>query len=912
MRKFCGGGLTEAVFQILDADYVIVGNKPVLRLFGKRKNGDTVCAFVEGDYPYFYVLPKDEEKVVKFVEDNFKPILVKTEAVEKFLPIGFKKEKTKLLKIHLKDPSKVPDVRDELLKKKFVEEIFEADILYKYRMLVDRGINGMDWLKVGGTGVSTQTVKTKLCIQAEKLEVVEEEGNAPLKYMSVDIETLSGAEAVPDSRRDKITMISIYFSPSYKGLDSLVLVSKKAKSGKATLCFENEKEMLREFLNVIDNFDPDVILGYNINNFDFPFIMDRLRINNLPRTIGRCRNKPGISRKTGLRYRNSVTARVIVDVYELIKESASKGFMRMKRYGLGDVSRELINEDKIDIAHSEIGKYWNGDGAEVEKLIEYSRKDAYLALQLLLKMEMLDKFFELSKVSGLFLQDVLSSGEAARVENLLLKEFDKEGFVVPCKPDNAEMERRGVEREKKALKGALVFEPESGLHTDPIVYLDFKSMYPSIIISFNICPSTLLPKEHDVKSIRTPYSTEFADKTVRRGIVPRILEYLIKTRDVVKKEMSASKNEERRKHLDAKQYALKIMANAFYGYTGYIRARLYVLDIANTITASGRHLIQRTKQIVEEGTKYKIIYGDTDSIMVKTDVKTMDEAFGIGLQLEEKIDKELEGIVKMKIESVFKSLVILTKKRYAGLSYEKYGDEWKEKMMMKGIETVRRDWCDLVSETLFKTLEIILKEQNPKKAFEYVKGVMKKLQNNEIPIEKLVITKSISKPIKSYKGVQPHIELVKKLRKRSPADAPGVGDRVGYVIIQGLQIISNRTESPEYAKEHKLKIDSKYYMESQLLPPLERLFEVIGIEKSELLGKGKQLLLGDVIRNGNGSKSSIADSVESAEGVICRKCNKVYRRPPISGKCSSCNGDVVFFSGNTMAKHIEPRSKSNQ
>jgi DNA polymerase I len=250
---------------------------------------------------------------------------------------------------------------------------------------------------------------------------------------------------------------------------------------------------------------------------------------------------------------------------------------------------------------------------------------------------------------------------------------------------------------------------------------------------------------------------------------------------------------------------------------------------------------------------------------------------------------------------VFKSLIILTKKRYAGLSYEKYGDVWKEKLMMKGIETVRRDWCDLVSETLLKVLEIILKEQNPKKASDYVKGIMMKLQSNEIPVEKLVITKSISKPIKSYKGVQPHIELVKKMRKRSPAEAPGVGDRVSYVIVNGMQIISARAEDPDYIKEHKLKVDSKYYMESQLLPPLERLFEVIGVDKEELLGKGKQMLLGDAIRNG---KRKVLDSLDSADGVMCSKCNSTFRRPPLSGKCPSCNGELLFFSGEERSKEI--------
>jgi DNA polymerase I len=171
----------------------------------------------------------------------------------------------------------------------------------------------------------------------------------------------------------------------------------------------------------------------------------------------------------------------------------------------------------------------------------------------------------------------------------------------------------------------------------------------------------------------------------------------------------------------------------------------------------------------------------------------------------------------------------------------------EEKILMKGIETVRRDWCELTSKTLFTVLNILLKDQDPKKAYNYVKEVLAKLGENQIPIEDLVVSKSISKPLKKYKGIQPHVELLKKLVKRSPATAPGVGDRIGFVIVKGLRLMSDRAEDPEYVKKHGLKIDSKYYVESQVLPPLERVFEAMGISKSELIGIGRQLSLADII-----------------------------------------------------------------
>jgi len=259
----------------------------------------------------------------------------------------------------------------------------------------------------------------------------------------------------------------------------------------------------------------------------------------------------------------------------------------------------------------------------------------------------------------------------------------------------------------------------------------------------------------------------------------------------------------------------------------------------------------------------------------------------------------------MKIEGVFKSLLILTKKRYAGLIVEKDNGLFKEKITMKGIETVRRDWCDLVSKSLYTVLEIILKEQDPKKAFSYVKETLNKLEKNEIPIEELVVTKSISKSLKEYKGIQPHIELFKKLKKRKPADAPGIGDRIGYVIVKGLQLMSDRAEDPEYVKQNKLKIDSRYYIENQLLPPLERVFEAIGISKSELIGVGKQLLLIDAIRNG-AKKPKEEQAIRAIDGFICDRCNKTFRRVPLIGRCDKCSGEIMFYSGETKSRYFVP------
>ncbi|MDI6825929.1 MAG: DNA-directed DNA polymerase [Candidatus Aenigmarchaeota archaeon] len=901
----------QVKFQLLDVDYIMLDSKPVIRFFGRTDENKSITVFYEKFLPYFYVLPDDGKgQVVKDVlNEKFKDFLVKVETVERHLPIGFTESPIKLLKITLNNPAKTPLLREELRIEKSVREVFEADIPFRYRFMADHKIFGIRWYKATGNGMNTNIVKTEKKISAEKIEELDIEENMKFRYLSLDIEVVSGEGGLPDAEKDPIIMVSMYFYPAYKGKNSLVLSAKRIKQAeKDTIGFFSEKEMLQELIKIIDNFDPDIILGYNINNFDLPYIEARLRKNNLPRTIGRCNQKPIITRKFANRFRNNIVGRVVVDVYDLVKEATVKFglFKGLKRYGLGDISRLVLGEDKIDISHSEINSHWADNGEKLKKLLDYSRKDAQLPLRILLKERMLDKFFELSKVTGILLQDTLEGGESIRIENLLLREFNEEKYVLPCKPDSDEISRRNSQRRTEGLKGALVLSPEIGFHDKCVVYLDFRSMYPNIISSFNICPTTLLLSDKKVEFLQASSGTKFVSPKIRKGIVPKIVRYLLDTRAKIKEQMDRARKPERKRYLYARQYAFKTVANAFYGHLGYIRAKLYVLDIANAITSTGREIINRTKDIVESKTPYKVIYADTDSVMVGLKTEDVKEAFKIGLEISKLINEEFKHMLELKIESVFKTLLILSKKRYAGWKFEFVDDKWEDSMITKGIETVRRDWCDLVSETLEEVLIAILKEQNINKAVRIVRDKIEDIKTGKIDIDKLVITKGVSKTLKSYKGIQPHIELVKKMRSRDVASAPGVGDRVGFVIVKGLQMISKRAEDPEYVKKHGLKIDSKYYIESQLLPPLERVFEALGVNKTDLMGIGKQLGLFDVMRKEAREEKPFEDYLTEIDGFICNNCNNVMRRVPLSGKCNYCNGEIVFFKGDKKSRVYDP------
>lgn len=867
--------------QILDVDYTLVNEKPIIRIFGKTLEGESVCAFYEGYQPYFYVEGKGAEK---FLERE--PQVVKIENVKRDVVMCYQAPR-EMCKVTIKNPAKTPDLRERLKMNGFVP--YEADILFKYRFMNDIGLNGMEWVKIKSSPAATETVQADKKVKISEMKPTKRIEDVPLKILALDIECAPLKKGmVPEAKKDPIILISLVFDSKFKGGKYMTL---STRMGNGVTACDSEKEMLEKFIEIIKEYDPDIITGYNINNFDMPYILERMGENNVRPVLGRCNQKQANAKKLMARYRISMAGRIVVDSFELVKKDFS-----LMRYSLKFVSDKLLDEKKKDVRLSEIEKLWRGNQEDFEKLVEYSRQDSILAMNLILKLNLVYKYIALSKISGTLLQDTLNSGETTRIENFLLREFNKEGYVFPCKPDQGEVSRREGMR-KKELKGGYVIEPEKNLHPNIVVF-DFKSMYPSIIRTFNICPTTLIkdfmPGDPNHKSIKSPSGASFVPRELRYGIIPRILERLVKQRSSIKKKIDETEDVNVKRVLDAEQWALKIMANAFYGHMGYSRARIYDLDVANAVTSYGRDIIQKTKGVIEEKFGYRVVYGDTDSVMVKIPEEDLEKIRVIANGISEDITKRLPGVIELEFEKVFKRFLPLTKKRYVAWKFEPKGRVWEESIEMKGIETVRRDWCELVSDVMKEIIDLIVKKDSIKEATHYFGGVVDKLLEGNIPIQKLIITKTMTKLPGHYAGMQPHIELVKKIRTRSPGDAPGVGDRIGYVIVKGTGLLSKRAEDPVFVVEKGLQTDSKYYIENQLLPPVERIFSALGISKSELLGNGKQT---DIMHILNNQKQTALKElpIDQVNGFVCEKCGKFYARTPLVGNCS-CGGSLMFSS----------------
>lgn len=865
---------TQVEMQILDVDYILVGERPIIRIFGKTGEGESICGFSEGFQPYFYV---KGGKGADLMADK----AVRIEKVPRKEVGGAEGD---FYKITTQNPAKTPEYR-EFLQKEGVE-VFEADILFKYRFLNDLNIHGLEWIAIQGEETPTNSVTCR-GVRVLGMGPVDRP-DAPLRVLALDIECIALREgAVPSATRDPIIMISAAFAPGHGGKKSVVL---STRSGEGVEVFESEKELLQGFIDLVLAYDPDILTGFNCNNFDFPYILERMGQLGVRPVFGRCRTKGVFSKKVGARFKTSISGRVVVDSFEIVKKDFS-----LHRYGLDFVARKLLGKEKENVRHSEIGRLWKGGVQEYRRLVGYSRTDATLALDLLLERALLDKYVALSKAAGTLLQDTLEGGETVRIENFLLREFNREGYVFPCKPGPTTVAEREL-RKRTELIGGYVIEPERKLHSN-VVVLDFVSMYPSIIRTFNLCPTTLV-KEGGMPS---PAGARFLPREERQGIIPRILEQLMEERQLVKKKMKSVGDAEKRRVLYAKQWALKILANAFYGHLGYSRARIYNMDVANAITGYGREIIGKAVKEIE-GRGYRVVYGDTDSVFVVIPEEDLEKMAARAQGLAGELGKGLPGVMALSFEKVFRRFLPLSKKRYIAWRFMPGEDGWEEEMEMKGIETVRRDWCELVGETIQQVIDILLKKEDVKEAVRHFRGIVDALVAGKIPIQKLVVTKSMSKSAKSYIGVQPHIELAKKIQARSPEEAPGVGDRIPFVIVKGLDMLSKRAEDPLYVVEHGLEIDSAYYIENQLLPPVERIFTALEVSKSELLGNGKQMGIMDILRARPAAPRQAIPAAE-VKGLVCEKCSTFYPHVPLLGVCT-CGGKVLFTSSKGMSEAI--------
>lgn len=611
------------------------------------------------------------------------------------------------------------------------------NIQYLLRFMIDTGLHGMSWVeaKAGKYQLIPEDEKQSTC-QLEAIidyrDMVAHAPNgewakmAPLRVLSFDIECAGRQGIFPEPNIDPVIQIanvvtrygdSKPFVRNVFCLDTTSLIVNTQ-----ILEFDKEERMLMAWKEFVQKVDPDVVIGYNIANFDFPYLLDRakhLKCTNFPywtrlqKTKTEAKESSFSSKQMGNRETKTTNTngRIQLDLLQLVQRD-----YQLRSYTLNSVSYEFLGEQKEDVHHTMITELFNGTPDSRRRLAVYCLKDAYLPQRLMDKLMCLVNYTEMARVTGVPFMYLLSRGQQVKFVSQLFRKAREEQLVIPNQKSQDEQD----------YEGATVIEPKRGYYGVPIATLDFASLYPSIIQAHNLCYTTLLNKnsveklglKKDEDYIVTPNGDLFCTAKIRKGLLSQILEELLGARKRAKKELATEKDPFKKAVLNGRQLALKISANSVYGLTGATVGKLPCLPIASSTTSYGRQMIEKTKQEVESrytianGYSHdaQVIYGDTDSVMVKFGVTELADAMKLGEEAADFVSSKFIKPIKLEFEKVYFPYLLINKKRYAGLYWTNTTKH--DKMDTKGIETVRRDNCLLVQNVIETVLNKILIERD--------------------------------------------------------------------------------------------------------------------------------------------------------------------------------------------------------
>jgi DNA polymerase elongation subunit (family B) len=693
---------------------------------------------------------------------------------------------------------------------------YERDVEPDKKYLFDKKI----------TPLKTLEFETDADGAIKKISHVESKRNDYL-IMCFDIETYN-PDSLSDPKKDPIIMISYAMSSGKKG----VITYKECKS-KDCIIAKNEKEMIESFLRLIRQYNPAIMASYNGDNFDLPYIIERAKINRMQFSPSWDNSLIRISKKA-LRGTSCQTVGIInFDLYPFIATTMGT-YLKTEVYTLDAVSNELLGEKKDEYDIALLAEQW--DSNNINDLVKYSLRDSELTLKLCLKI--IPLFYELTRIVGVRPSIVCRMGYSKLVENYLMRKTRDFNLIIQKIPAKEEL----AQRFRQTFKGGFVYEPVPGLYENIAVF-DFKSLYPSIIVAHNICPTTLDAKGKDVHTSPQimingkPCTFNFAKKP--QGFIPSLVKDLILKRDKIKEEIkNLRKDSSEYSILSARQNAIKILANASWGYLGFPQSRWYSMECSASITAWGRqyinNLISRAKS-----NNFKVVYGDTDScffILPKNDET-------IALNFAKTVNKSLPEMMELKFEGFYDTGIFVSKKAEKKGAKKKYAlYSKKDGMQIKGFEFVRRDASIIAKELQEKTLKAVLIDKDPVKALGILRAAINDIKNNKVSIEKCAILTRMTKESGNYSNVGPHVAAVLKAQKEGKVVA--TGSLIEYVIAKGKGKISDNAYLLEEAIKKKLQINAEYYINNQLIPSVEEILRASGFSDEELKKEKQETLKG--------------------------------------------------------------------
>ncbi|KAF7320311.1 DNA polymerase [Mycena kentingensis (nom. inval.)] len=621
---------------------------------------------------------------------------------------------------------------------------------------------------------------------------------------------------------------------------------------------KNERMLLNGLMTALFRADPDVLVGHDFLGIFLDVLLHRmkdLKVDHWSR-IGRFRRSrwPSIGKQgTNIRF---LAGRMLCD----LASDGAKSMIASTTWSLTEMCKTHLDLVRQDIDPDATAGYFDGSVSSPERLLTFVRHcgmDSHYYMAIALKVQIMALTKQLTNLAGNSWNKTLNGGRAERNEYILLHEFHRLKYICPDKTygkktrpepvvdadDEDGSGKKSTKKKRDKYKGGLVFEPKRGLWDKFILVMDFNSLYPSIIQEFNIDFTTVEVEEQFNEEGEEKIPDPPEKGSVQMGVLPRLIANLVERRRTVKGLMkNRSTPMAKLKELDIRQQALKLTANSMYGCLGFEYSRFYARPLAALTTFKGREILTQTRELAEN-MGLDVVYGDTDSVFVNTNVTELDQAMKISATFKKAVNEQYR-LLEIDLDGIFKRLLLLQKKKYAALKVE---DGTTTSTEVKGLDMKRREYCNLSKDTSQFVLEQILSgeatEEVLQNIHDYLTDLGQRVRQGKVTLDKFLIWKRLGKNPEDYPDAksQPHVQVALRMNQRGGSAKHG--DVIPYLfcLADGEQTAktaqADRAKHPEEFRktDSGLKLDLEYYLGHQVLPPIERLCDPIdGTDRARL------------------------------------------------------------------------------
>eukprot|EP00347_Sterkiella_histriomuscorum_P014702 403359875 len=686
------------------------------------------------------------------------------------------------------------------------------------------------------------------------------------------------------------------------------------------LIAKNEVNLLQKVIELFREFDPDIIVGHETEAMSIGYICKRaeqigIQMSNLlsrtPMTLKplnesfynqkllkesklhhqsvddqmdqdealRQQNQGSVNekkKKMGVFYQKfgqqvKLNGRIIINLWSVLRNE-----INLTNYDLENSCFHILKKREPRFDYDMLTMWWQR--GQFSHVANYLIKRLLNIEAILDTLDLINRDINMAKVYGIDYESIMTRGSQFRVESLLSKITKSQDFLLL----SASVQQVRQQNELEVIP--LVIEPDKQFYTSPVDIVDFQSLYPSVIIAYNLCYSTCLGKiiqinpestsnkrklgvynipaniksffgienDQDLTEEQEQYILDsiiiapnlncFVKPHLRLGLLPRMLREILYTRIMVKKSMKLYKpGSTIYRMLDSRQLALKLIANVTYGYTAAgFSGRMPCSEFADSVVSISRQTLEKCMKIVnqnEDNWGTKVIYGDTDSTFILCEGKTLEKAFEIGELIAKTVTSINPFPMELKFEKVYYPCVTLAKKRYCGYKMEKITD--KPSLDAKGIETIRRDTVDAVQKIMDKCLRLLFETKDLSQVKDYLIRQWTKIQNGDVEFKDFIFAKEVR--FGSYRTLPPSAIICERRLERDPGAMPRYKERIPYVIAMGQggaidqSKIKDLVLSPEeFLSSDGLMLNAPYYIKRQINAAINRIFlEIFDIDVNQ-------------------------------------------------------------------------------